>query len=209
MKRKRALRRAGLAVVVAVAIAGAVAERADSRQAAQSGEAERLALAAPLAAPDFSALLERSEPEPAATAPPETDSVAVRSAIERENALLLEAYRSGDAATLAARYTEDASLVSPGNVTVRGRDRIAAWFQAQREAGLGDLSLHTANVVRVGDLAYETGTWGSRADVRAGSRASLGRDSGRYYAIWKALPDGRWGCQVGIWNTDTEGPLPR
>ena len=190
-----------LAFVAALAAAGTAAEHSDP----EAPDAARLAMATPLAAPDFSSLFEYQATVATAPPAPDSDAGAARLAIEHENALWLAAFRSGNVAELAGRYTEDASLVSPGNVTVYGRERIAAWFEAQRAAGLADLSLHTVNVVRVGDLAYETGTWGSDAAAPDGGVASArGSDSGRYYAIWKSRPDGTWGCQVGIWNSNRD-----
>lgn len=200
------LRRTVLAAVVAIAAVGAAAGRDQAAPESAEGDAARVAMASPLAVPDFAALFDRDTPiaATAVTARPESDASAVRRAIERENALLLEAFRSGDSAALAGRYTEDASLVSPGNVTVNGRERIAAWFEAQREAGVGDLALHTVDVVRVGELAYETGTWTSRVEVPGRPDAAARSDAGRYYAIWTSRDDGTWSCKVGIWNNNGE-----
>lgn len=183
--------RAGvLAVVAALAVAGAAAEPED----------ERLALARPSSAEALAEYLDRlPSSEQVSASRPESDAGSVRRAVEEANAKWLAAYRSGDAAELARRYTDDASIVPPGSGTIAGRERIAAWFGSQRQAGYGDLRLRTVDVVRVGDLAYETGTWDA---ITAGAAGPT--DSGRYYAIWKILPDGSWGCQVGIWTSSRE-----
>lgn len=190
--------RAGvLAVVAALAAAGTAAEP----------EGERLALARPSSA---AALAEYLEGIPSPTSPdesappPESDPTSVRQAIEEANAQWLSAFRSGDADELALRYTSDASIDPPGNASIAGRERIAAWFGQMREAGYGGIRLRTVDVVRVGDLAYETGTWALAAEGTAGLT-----DSGRYYAIWKSQPDGSWACQVGTWTSSRELSLRR
>lgn len=186
-----------LAAVAALAVAGSAARSEDSR-VAMAPRPSTAALADWLdrgaAAPPVS--------DPASAPTPASDSV--RRAIEDANAKWLAAFRSGDAAALARRYTEDASIVPPGHGTVAGREQIAAFFRAQRDAGLSDLQLRTLDVVVVGDLAYETGAWDSRTSAVPASEVVRPPDSGRYYAIWKAQPDGNWICQVGIWNNDRD-----
>src|SRR6185369_16800196 len=111
-----------------------------------------------------------------------------RRAIEAANADWLKAFRSGDSESLAKIYAPDASLFPPTNVSLEGRDRIVEYFGAQHSAGMGDASLKTLDVVVVGDVAYEVGTYGFRFGAAAG-------DAGRYFAIWKAQPDGSWRYQ--------------
>lgn len=190
---RNGLRRAALlAGVVALVVVGAVADSADSARLPEG----RLVPAAS----DFTALLEHDAEQP--TSAPAPDIAAVHAAIEHENAMLLAAFGRGDSAELAGRSSEGASFEPADKVTAHGRGRIAAWFDAQREAGLGGLTLHTVNVVRVGELTYETGTWGSRGGRPANPDPAYFSDSGRYYAIWKSGPDGNWGCQAGIWNSN-------
>jgi ketosteroid isomerase-like protein len=142
------------------------------------------------------------------SAPMASDAAAARTAIERANAQWLAAFRTGDNDSLARIYAPDASLFPPSNVGLEGRDRIVEYFGAQRRAGMGDPSLKTLDVVCVGDLAYEVGTYGFRFDGNAGA-GNVG-DAGRYFAIWKGTPDGSWRYQVGIWssNRDTD-VIPR
>lgn len=138
-----------------------------------------------------------------AAVPASIDAAAVRTAIEKANAQWLAAFREGDSDSLARIYAPDASLFPPSNVGLEGRDRIVEYFGAQRRAGMGDPSLKTLDVVCVGDVAYEVGTYGFRFN---GGASNVSGDAGRYFAIWKGLPDGSWRYQVGIWssNRDTE-----
>jgi len=137
----------------------------------------------------------------ASASAPAVDAQAARSAIEKANAAWLAAFRQNDTASLASIYAPDASLFPPSNIGLEGRDRIVEYFQAQRKAGMGDASLKTLDVVCVGDVAYEVGTYGFRFE---GAAAAVGGDSGRYFAIWKGLPDGSWRYQVGIWSSNRD-----
>jgi uncharacterized protein (TIGR02246 family) len=139
-----------------------------------------------------------------AGAPP-VDAASVRSAIEAANTQWLAAFRKNDATSLARIYAPDASLFPPSNVSLEGRDKIVEYFESQRKAGMGDASLKTLDVVCVGDVAYEVGTYGFHFDG-AGNPAA---DAGRYFAIWKARPDGSWRYQVGIWSSNRDAATAR
>jgi uncharacterized protein (TIGR02246 family) len=189
-------------LLAALAAAGMAAESGhDALALAVSPSASsRLPLPNPSPTPVGGARSERKGP----ASEPSFDEGAVRAAIEQANAKWLEAFRRGDASGMARRYTDDASVLPPGSATLQGRERIAAYFISRRAEGIGDLRLNTSSVVRVGELAYETGTW----SLASGAADDQGRirpsDSGRYYAIWKTQPDGSWGCQVGIWDSNRD-----
>jgi uncharacterized protein (TIGR02246 family) len=139
--------------------------------------------------------------------PGSMDAAKAREAIEAANARWLEAFRSGDSASLARIYAPDASLFPPSNVSLEGRDRIVDYFGSQHRAGMGEASLKTLDVVCVGDVAYEVGMYGFRFDG-GGEAASTG-DAGRYFAIWKAQADGSWRYQVGIWSSNRDTAATR
>jgi len=139
-------------------------------------------------------------------APATIDAAAARQAIESANAKWLAAFRTGDSESLAGIYAPDASLFPPTNASLEGRDNIVEYFGAQRRAGMGDATLKTLDVVCVGDVAYEVGTYGFRFD---GGQASVPADAGRYFAIWKAQGDGTWRYQVGIWSSNRDASRQR
>jgi len=154
--------------------------------------AEKLVLAMPTALPV------------SAPAPVAIDAAAVRAAIEDANAKWLAAFRTGDSESLARIYAPDASLFPPTNASLEGRDRIVEYFRGQRRAGMGEASLKTLDVVCVGDVAYEVGTYGFRFDS---GRGGIPGDAGRYFAIWKSQADGTWRYQVGIWSSNRDASL--
>jgi ketosteroid isomerase-like protein len=172
-----------LAVSSAVVAAGAVS--------AQPG-AEQLAMSIPTA-------------KSASVSVPSTiDAASVRTSIEKSNAEWLAAFRRGDSESLARIYTPDASLFPPTNASLEGRDRIVEYFRTQRRNGMGDANLKTLDVVVVGDVAYEVGTYAFRFGEQQGD---LGADTGRYFTIWKSQGDGSWRYQVGIWSSNRDTTL--
>ena len=136
--------------------------------------------------------------------PSTIDAASVRTTIEKSNAEWLAAFRRGDSETLARIYTPDASLFPPTNASLEGRDRIVEYFRNQRRNGMGDANLKTLDVVVVGDVAYEVGTYAFRFGEQQGE---LGGDTGRYFTIWKSQGDGSWRYQVGIWSSNRDTAL--
>lgn len=132
------------------------------------------------------------------------DTAAVRASIEDANAVWLDAFARGDQKALAGFYAADASLTGPRSASLEGSDRIAQHFAAQRRLGIDHASLQTLDVVCVDDVAYEVGRYGLGAVGSAPVDLAVTTDSGRYFAIWKAQPDGTWRYQVGIWTSDSD-----
>lgn len=132
---------------------------------------------------------------------PDLDAKTVRASIEKANSEWLAAFRRGDSAAMAGFYAADASLFPPTNANLEGPDRIVEYFVAQKRAGMDDPSLKTLDVVAVGDVAYEVGVYGFRFETPG---RGFGGDAGRYFAIWKAQPDGSLRYQVGIWSSDRD-----
>jgi uncharacterized protein (TIGR02246 family) len=115
----------------------------------------------------------------------------VRSAIEAGNAEFARALVDGDARAMAAVFSEDGEVIPATQAGfVSGREEIVA-YNAGR---LGtrrylDVVLTTVHLGVSGDLAWETGT--SRVTMEQGKNAPVTL-TGRYLAVWKRDPDGRW-----------------
>ena len=116
----------------------------------------------------------------------------VRTAVEAANRAFIAAFLRGDAAAVAALYTEDAKVIAPGSDVASGRVAIRALWQKVIDGGVKDLTLSTGTVESAGDLAYEDGT------VKL-----VGKDGqttvGRYVVVWKRI-DGAWKLHRDIWN---------
>lgn len=96
----------------------------------------------------------------------------VRSAIEAVNAEFSAAFNRGDAAAVAGLYTEDGSLLPPGENIVSGRSNIEANWKAGVDAGLSNLQLKASEVEAHGPLAYEVGEFSFEMPGSDGGRTS-------------------------------------
>ncbi|MBI5505397.1 MAG: DUF4440 domain-containing protein [Deltaproteobacteria bacterium] len=151
-------------------------------------------------ASDTGIVLASREADPSVAA----DKVAARAAIERANAAWLDAFRSGNFAAMALLYSDDASLSAPGTDPLEGRDSILGYLSRRREREMSDPFLKTLDVVTMGDVAYETGTYGFSSGAKGGL---VSAETGKYFVIWKAGSDGTWRYNLGIW-TSNSAPLP-
>jgi ketosteroid isomerase-like protein len=79
---------------------------------------------------------------------------------------------------------------------VSGRSAVEA-YQAKRLEGRRylDVVITTVHLGVSGDLAWETGT--SRVTVQQGQGAPV-TVPGRYLAVWRREPDGRWRIRVDL-----------
>ena len=118
----------------------------------------------------------------------------VRDAVEAGNRAFIAAFLRGDAVAVAQLYTENAEVIAPGQPVARGRSAIAAAWKQAIDSGVKDVSLQTAEVESVGDLAYETGIV---RQVAANGTAS----QARYVVVWKRA-GGRWKLHRDIWNSE-------
>lgn len=103
------------------------------------------------------------------------------------------AFNSRDAATLTALYTETAVVMPPGVEPLKGHEAIRAMWESLDET-TPTLALTTTDVMPMGDLAVETGSWSMTAPD--GSHA----DHGSYLAVWKKTDDG-WKMIRDTWNS--------
>ncbi len=130
------------------------------------------------------------------------DTAEVRQAIEAINKQFADAVKRGDAAAVAALYTEDARLLPPNGPTLVGREAIQNFFQSNIDAGVSDLQLTILEVGVVRDLAYEIGQYALTIQPEEGEAL---RDQGKYVVIWKR-ENGEWKLDVDIFNSSM--PLP-
>jgi uncharacterized protein (TIGR02246 family) len=119
-----------------------------------------------------------------------------RHAIERVNARFVEAFKAGDAATIASLYTETAKMLPPDATEVAGREAIENLWQSWIDDGLKDLTLEAVDVEASGDLAYEIGLFTIQAPAENNAMATAG---GNYVVAWKR-DAGDWRLHVDTWN---------
>ena len=123
-------------------------------------------------------------------------------AIEAASAQWVDAFNQGDAAALAALYTEEAKLLPPNSQMIVGREGIQAFFQGSFDAGEADVQLTVIELSVSGDIAHVVGKYTFTMQPEEGEAIS---DNGKYVEIWKR-ENGSWKMDVDIWNTNL--PLP-
>ncbi|MCI0693058.1 SgcJ/EcaC family oxidoreductase [candidate division KSB1 bacterium] len=135
---------------------------------------------------------------------PETfDVAAVRKAIEAGNAKWVEAFNRGDAAGVAALYTDNAALLPPNSEMIQGRQGIQNFWNGGFQMGLKDAALTTVDVGGNGDTAFEIGKYTLKIQPAGQEGMS---DSGKYVVVWKRQVDGTWKLHADIWNSSM--PMP-
>jgi len=131
---------------------------------------------------------------------------AVRSRIEETNAEFSAVASRGDAAAIAALYTDDAVVLAPNAEMVRGKQAIKGLFDGMiQQMGAPQLTLRTIQVDEVGDMANEIGEYTLKFQPAGGEPVT---DIGKYVVIWKRQGDDSWKLHIDIWNTNSPLPTP-
>ena len=122
-------------------------------------------------------------------------------AIHAADAAWVEGFNAGDAAAVAALYTEDAVAMPPNAPAMEGRDAIQAGFAEMLSAAGGpQASVTTKNVELmmspgIGHTALATGGW----EMNGADGPHL--DHGKFVAVWRQTDEG-WKLSHDIWNSD-------
>jgi len=104
------------------------------------------------------------------------------------------AFNVGDAAAVAALYTEDAVILPPGGEAMKGRSAIQAFWKDAAEQ-LGDGKLTTGDVKSLGnEAAREIGSFTFRT-----KGAQPQEITGKYVVIWEKVGKD-WKLSTDIWN---------
>ena len=115
---------------------------------------------------------------------------ALHEAVRKANAEWAEAMKTGDAAAIAAPYTDDALFVLADGTCLHGRAETEKLYRDGFEKGgrASSTKIESKNLVRDGDIAYESG-FAEVGVVRDGKSITRGS---RYLTVWQAQPDGQW-----------------
>jgi uncharacterized protein (TIGR02246 family) len=106
-----------------------------------------------------------------------------------------QAFATGDAAKLAAIYTEDARSLPPGGPAIVGRPAIQEYWRGDFGRGGLETTLTPADTFVDGDLLHTAGTY----EVAASGGAALAR--GQYQQVWSRI-DGAWRLHREMWRLD-------
>ena len=123
----------------------------------------------------------------------------MRETIAAANENFMAAFKRGDAADLAALYTENGQVLPPNGDFVTGKEAIRGFWQALFDMGIKAAKLEIVEVEGHGDTAIEV----SRFTLLSEEGQVI--DKGKYIVIWK-LVDGHWKLHRDIFNSSTPAP---
>ena len=111
-------------------------------------------------------------------------------ATEKANSEFIVAMRTGDAATIAAPYTDDASFITIDGASIKGRTSIEKLYRDRfARAGLAQSrKINSKKLVVDGDLAYESG-YGEIGVLKDGK---LSINGGRFLTVWQRQANDDW-----------------
>jgi uncharacterized protein (TIGR02246 family) len=111
----------------------------------------------------------------------------------------MAAVKRGDAAGLAALYTENGQVLPPNGDFVTGKQAVQAFWQSVLDMGIKGATLEIVEVEAHGDTATEISTFTLQGE------GGLVLDEGKYMILWK-LEDGQWKMHRDIFNSSRPGP---
>lgn len=127
------------------------------------------------------------------------DHKNVRTAIAAANDQFMANFKNGNAAGMAALYTQDGQLLPPNSDFLTGQEAIRGFWQALMDMGIEEAKLEIAEVESLGDTAIEISKFtllGEGGEVL---------NWGKYIIIWKK-DQGRWKMHRDIFNTSMPAP---
>jgi uncharacterized protein (TIGR02246 family) len=129
----------------------------------------------------------------------QTTTTEVRGAIAAANENFMAAFKRGDAAGMAALYTENGQVMPPNGDLVTGRQAVQMFWQAVMDMGIKEAKLEIVEVEDHGDTTIET----SKFTLQGEGGQVL--DKGKYIVIWKR-EEGQWKLHRDIFNSSMPGP---
>ena len=111
------------------------------------------------------------------------------------------AYNSGDAAAVAAFYTEDGMRMPPNAPAVEGREAIQGQIAGSLEMGAAKVELGTDEMATSGEMGFARGTY----VIYDAEGTEV--DRGKWMQVGKKVGDS-WYAYRDIWNSDNPLPMP-
>ncbi len=124
-----------------------------------------------------------------------------RAAILRVDSTFELAVNTGSLDRVTAIYTEDASLMPPGEPALNGSEAIRQYwgrvmdqYNLRYELGMDELEGR-------GDLAYQRGHFKLIASPKAKGAAAMS-DQGKFVVVYRREATGAWGIVIDMYNSD-------
>ena len=129
-----------------------------------------------------------------------TPAPNLRAQIDANNVAWAAAANRGDAAAVAAMYTENATMLPPGMERQIGRAAIQKTVAAIGGSGVKNFALASIDVQQVGpDTAHGKSR---RFSLDApGPKRGPSTSKAKYVVVW-SMVGGKWLLDVDIWNTN-------
>ena len=119
-----------------------------------------------------------------------------KAAIQKLDDKWAEDFNKGDAAAVAAMYTQDAYVLPPGAEMMKGRSAIEAFWRQQMQQ-IGDVKCTALDVKPLGrNAAREIGTCSFKTKAQPPQDGAL-----KYAVVWEK-EGGQWRLLQDIWNTN-------
>jgi uncharacterized protein (TIGR02246 family) len=117
-----------------------------------------------------------------------------KATIQKADDKWAKAFNKGDAAALAAMYTEDAYALPPGAEMMKGRSEIEAFWRQQMQQ-IGDVKCTALDVKPLGrNAAREIGTCSFKTKAQPPRDGAL-----KYAVVWEKVGS-QWELLQDIWN---------
>jgi uncharacterized protein (TIGR02246 family) len=123
----------------------------------------------------------------------------VREAIAAADDKFMATFNRGDAAGIAALYTEQGQLLPPNADFMIGQQAIQAFWQGAMDMGIATAKIEIREVEGHGDTAIEVSTY----SLHAQDGTEL--DAGKFIVIWKR-EKGEWKLHRDIFNSSKPAP---
>jgi uncharacterized protein (TIGR02246 family) len=121
----------------------------------------------------------------------------IRATLKTNNDTWNAAFNRGDAAAVAALYTDDATVLPHTHDVISGPGKIKELWTALIGAGCKDHSIEMLDVHVDGNLACEIAKWAASGPGEDGRPQSYG---GSLVNLYERQGDGSWKCRLHIWN---------
>lgn len=129
----------------------------------------------------------------------EVDQAELKAEIGEANEKWMSALEQGNAAGVAACYTEDSQFMAPNAPTMKGREGVETFMDGIMKAGVKKIQLTTSEIEGDAKRALEIGTYQIMVD---GDKVV---DQGKYLVEWKNL-DGKWYFHRDMFNSNMPSP---
>ncbi|MDP6953837.1 MAG: SgcJ/EcaC family oxidoreductase [Alphaproteobacteria bacterium] len=109
----------------------------------------------------------------------------------------LAKYAAGDAAGVAALYTEDTIILLPDGSRMDGRAAVQAFQEESMAAGITYDNVDMVDFGMDGNLAWHTGVFLAEVPLEGDD---VFEAAGTYAIVWRKDADGAWRIHMDTWN---------